>query len=183
MDSKKHIAVLSILETEKDIMTNAKTQFDSINTIKSLATAVHAGATALEVINTKVKECRDNGLKFGKSVKTCVNRATLADSMAGLFKGKASKTYANYVTAIVSAVNDNIPFSFSASKGSAKGGKGKGSSNDATIDALIAKAFSHKDFDATIKKIEETYNSKTEERTLAQCVEFYLESEVYEIKE
>lgn len=178
MDSKKHIAVLSILETEKDIMTNAKTQFDSINTIKSLATAVHAGATALEVINTKVKECRDNGLKFGKSVKTCVNRATLTDSMAGLFKGKASKTYANYVTAIVSAVNDNIPFSFSASKGKAKGGKG---GTPAEVHALLAKLFSHKGFDALVADFETSFQN--DEGTLRDIIQVYLESEGYEIKE
>lgn len=185
MDLKKHIAVLSmpcnLRETE---MTNAKTvnKFDSIATIKSIAGAVYSGATALDIINSKVKECRDNGLKFGKSIKTCVHRATLTDSMNGLFKGKSSKTVLNYITSIVGAVNDNVPFSFSASKGKAKSGA-SGDSTPATIDAVIAKVFSHKDFDATIKKIEETYNSKTEERTLAQCVQFYLESEGYKISE
>ena len=163
-------------------MTNAKTQNDSISIIKSIVVAVHAGHTALEVINAKVKECKTLGLTFGKSVKTCVNRATLQDAMKGTFKGVSSKTVANYITSIVGAVNDDVPFSFSASKGKAKGGA-SGDSTPATIDSIIAKVFSHKDFNATIKKIEETYNSKTEERTLAQCVQFYLESEGYKISE
>jgi hypothetical protein len=165
-------------------MTNAKTvsKFDAIATIKSIAVAVHSGHKAIEIINSKIDECKKNGLKFGKSVKTCVHRATLADSMNGLFKGISSKTVLNYITSIVGAVNDNVPFSFSASKGKAKGGA-NGDSTPATIDSIIAKVFSHKDFDATIKKIEETYNSKTEERTLAQCVRFYLESEGYKISE
>lgn len=165
-------------------MTNAKTisKFDAIATIKSIAAAVHSGHTAIEIIYSKIEECKKNGLKFGKSVKTCVHRATLADSMHGLFKGISSKTVLNYITSIVGAVNDNVPFSFSASKGKAKGGASSDNA-PATIDVVIAKVFSHKDFHATMKKIEETYNSKTEERTLAQCVRFYLESEGYKIEE
>lgn len=97
----------------------AANSFDALDAIKSAAQSIHAGASALEIINTKASELRKNGVKFGKSVKTCVNRLALSDSMASYFKGKTAKTYANYVTSFVGAVNDGVPFSFSASKGDA----------------------------------------------------------------
>ena len=97
----------------------AQSSFDAIGAIKSAAQSIHAGASALEIINTKAAELRANGVRFGKSVKTCAHRLALADSMALYFKGKAAKTYANYVTAFVGAVNDGETFSFSASKGQA----------------------------------------------------------------
>jgi hypothetical protein len=97
----------------------AANSFDSIGALKSAAQSISAGANALEIINTKAKELRENGVKFGKSIKTCMHRRNLADAMAAEFKGKTAKTYANYVTSFVGAVNDNVPFSFSASKGDA----------------------------------------------------------------
>lgn len=97
----------------------AAQSFDSIDAIKSAAQSIHAGASALEIINTKAGELKKHGIKFGKSKATCQHRAALMDSMATYFKGKSSKTYANYVTSFVGAVNDGVPFSFSASKGKA----------------------------------------------------------------
>lgn len=97
----------------------AQSSFDAIGAIKSAAQSIHAGASALEIINTKAAELRANGVRFGKSVKTCAHRLALADSMALYFKGKSAKTYANYVTSFVGAVNDGELFSFSASKGQA----------------------------------------------------------------
>lgn len=97
----------------------AANSFDAIDAIKSAAQSIHAGASALEIINTKAGELKKNGIKFGKSKATCQHRAALMDSMATYFKGKSSKTYANYVTSFVGAVNDGVPFSFSASKGEA----------------------------------------------------------------
>jgi len=97
----------------------AANSFDALDAIKSAAQSIHAGASALEIINTKATELKKNGVKFGKSKATCANRAALMDSMALYFKGKSSKTYANYVTSFVGAVNDGVPFSFSASKGDA----------------------------------------------------------------
>lgn len=97
----------------------AANSFDALDAIKSAAQSIHAGASALEIVNTKAAELKKNGIKFGKSVKTCVHRLALSDSMATYFKGKAAKTYANYVTSFVGAVNDGVPFSFSASKGKA----------------------------------------------------------------
>lgn len=151
---------------------------DSIGIIKSIVVAVHAGHSALEIINAKIKECKTIGLKFGKSVKTCNNRATLQDAMKGTFKGVSSKTVANYITSIVGAVNDDIPFSFSASKGKAKGGKG---SAPAEIHALLAKLFSHKEFTALITEFEQAFQN--DEGSLNDIIQVYLESEGYEIKE
>jgi uncharacterized protein YktB (UPF0637 family) len=61
------------------------------------------------------------------------------DAMKVAYKGKAEKTYANYVTAIVASVNDGVPFSFSASKGKGKGGKANESTSDVEkmISALL----------------------------------------------
>lgn len=155
--------------------------FDSISTIKSAAAAIHAGATALDVINTKVGELREAGVKFGKSVKTCTNRAALADAMAAAFKGKAAKTYANYVTALVAAVNDNVPFSFSASKGKASGGKGKGKGAP-DINATIAKLFGMDGFATFAAELQSLYDDAKGD-TIAACFAEYLEANGYEIAE
>jgi hypothetical protein len=154
------------------------TSFDSISTIKSIVAAVHSGHNALEVINTKIADCKKAGLKFGKSVKTCVNRATLQDAMKATFKGVSAKTVANYMTAIVAAVNEGTPFSFSASKGKAKGGKG---SAPAEIDALLAKLFSHKDFAGMVADFETAFQN--DEGSLKEIIQSFLESKGYEIKE
>jgi hypothetical protein len=58
----------------------------------------------------------------------------MADSFASTFKGKSAKTYSNYVTSFVSAVNDGTPFSFSSSKESTKGTK-SGAKTDKKTDA------------------------------------------------
>jgi hypothetical protein len=97
----------------------AAQSFDSIGALKSVATSIHAGANALEIINTKATELRANGVKFGKSIKTCQHRKNFMDAMGVHFKDRAAKTWANYVTSFVRAVNDGEAFSFSASKGEA----------------------------------------------------------------
>ncbi len=155
------------------------TQFDSISTIKSIVAAVHSGHNALEVINTKIADCKKAGLKFGKSIKTCVNRATLQDAMKATFKGTSAKTVANYMTAIVAAVNDGVPFSFSASKGKAKGNNK--SETPVEIDAILAKLFSHKDFAGTMSEFETQYLN--DEGSLKEIIQSFLESKGYEIKE
>lgn len=154
--------------------------FNSINTIKSAAAAIHAGANALEIINTKVAELREAGVKFGKSKATCSNRMALMDAMAAQFKGKAAKTYANYVTAFVAAVNDNVPFSFSASKGKAKGkGKEKAAPEFA---AFVAKMFSADGFATFAAEIQSAYDDAKAD-TLAGCIADYLTANGYEINE
>ena len=152
-------------------------------TIVDLQKSVETTETLTGKLQEIAKGLRKNGVKFGKSVVTCTWRQTISDVITTLCKDKtAKKTCMNYVTSFAKSVNEGTPFSLSDSKGTAKG-SASGDSTPATIDAVIAKVFSHKDFDATIKKIEGTYNSKTEERTLAQCVQFYLESEGYKISE
>ena len=100
--------------------------------------------------------------------------------MAAAFKGKAAKTYANYVTAFVAAVNDNVPFSFSASKGKAKGGKKEKAAPE--IAAIVAKFFSHADFAKVAAEIQAAYDDAKAD-TLAGCFADYLESNGYEIAE
>ena len=108
--SKSTNAALSIV---------AANSFDAIGAVKSGALAIKSGAEALEIIGTKVAELRKHGVKFGKSVKTCQYRLTLADTLGDMLKGKKAKTYANYVTSFVKAVNEGGEFSFSGSKGEA----------------------------------------------------------------
>ena len=119
-----------------------RAQYDALGAIKSAVVAIFNGANALEIVNTKAKELKDNGIVFGKSVKTCAYRVMMADSFASTFKGKSAKTYSNYVTSFVSAVNDGTPFSFSSSKDSTKGAKtgaktGKKSDAQKMIDTLL----------------------------------------------
>jgi hypothetical protein len=102
------------------------TTIDTIGVFKSAAAAIYNGTQALSIIGAQVETLRTAKVSFGKSVKTCQYRRQLGDAMAAAFTGKAAKTYANYVTAFIAAVNEGIPFSFSHSKGKAAPSKGKG---------------------------------------------------------
>lgn len=123
-------------------MSNATKTLDFIAIAKSTAAAIHAGITAVDTVNTQAKTLREAGFTFGKSIKTCVYRRNLDDAMCALWKGKAKKTYANYVTSFVAAVNDGTEFSLSSSKSSTKGTKGakgtKASDKSATDKMLSA---------------------------------------------
>ncbi len=102
--------------------------------------------TLTDALQTEATALRTEGVKFGKSVKTCTWRQTIADTIVSLAPEKtAQKTCMNYVTSFVKAVNDGTPFSLSDSKGKAKG-KGKGKTKTEALDVLIAKVFSHGDF-------------------------------------
>jgi hypothetical protein len=101
--------------------------------------------------------------------------------MKAAFKGKAQKTYANYMTSFVLAVNEGTPFSLSSSKSSAKGGS-KGKTKTEAIDKVIAKVFSHPEFKTWCDKIQSSYDD-AEAPTIEACVRSYLESEGYEITE
>lgn len=163
----------------------AAQSFDSIGAIKSAALAIHSGANALEIINTKAKELRTHGVTFGKSVKTCANRANLMDAMAAQFKGKTAKTYANYVTSFVAAVNDGAEFSFSSSKGEAKGGKKDPKPKaEKSIIELFAALYNHADFAETINTMGEEFlqsHDNDENPILSKFVAGYLELNGYEI--
>jgi hypothetical protein len=175
-------------------MTNAKTVDTGI-----VAQAKIIGVTIVELqksvettdnLTNKLQEIanglRAKGIVFGKSVKTCTWRMTISDVITTLCKEKtATKTCMNYVTSFAKSVNDGTPFSLSDSKGTAKGGKGKGTASP-EFHALLAKAFSHKEFDAIIKKIQADFIVKydnAENPSFSKLVESYLASEGYEITE
>ena len=161
--------------------TNQTQTLDTIAIFKSVAIAIHNGVSAVDVVNEQAKTLREAKIVFGKSVKSCQHRLNFTDAMKATFKGKAQKTYSNYMTSFVSAVNDGTAFSLSSSKGSAKGGK-KGKSKTEAIDKVIAKVFSHAEFKAWCDKIQASYDN-AEADTLEGCVRSYLESEGYEITE
>jgi hypothetical protein len=123
-------------------MANATT-LDTIGVFKSTAAAIYSGTQALSIISTQVETLRKGKIVFGKSVKTCEFRRQLGDAMQAAFTGKKPKTYANYVTAFIAAVNQGIPFSFSYSKGAAAPSKGKGgkasdkTGNEKMVGALL----------------------------------------------
>ena len=142
--------------------------------------------TLTDALQTEATALRTEGVKFGKSVKTCTWRQTIADTIVSLAPEKtAQKTCMNYVTSFVKAVNDGTPFSLSDSKGKAKG-KGKGKTKTEALDVLIAKVFSHGDFATWCEKIQTSFVEKyenDEKPTIKAEVQNYLESEGYEITE
>ena len=162
------------LETE-DTMT-----IDTINTFKTVSAAIYNGVNALETINEQAKTLKAAGIVFGKSKKTCQYRVQLGDAMKAQFKGKAEKTYANYVTGFVAAVNEGVPFSFSSSKGKGKA-KGKSTKKDNCIMVLWAKLFSHEDFVDNMMGLQ--YLFQDDQGDLHVIVRGMLEEEGYEIKD
>jgi hypothetical protein len=142
--------------------------------------------TLTDALQTEATALRTEGVKMGKSVKTCTWRQTIADTIVSLAPEKtAQKTCMNYVTSFVKAVNDGTPFSLSDSKGKAKG-KGKGKTKTEAIDVLIAKLFSHGEFATWCEKIQTSFVAKyenDEKPTVKAEVQNYLESEGYEITE
>ena len=162
-------------------MANTANTLDTIALFRGVATAIYNGVSAVDVVNGSASVLREAKIVFGKSVKTCQYRLQFADAMKSVFKGKAQKTYSNYMTSFVSAVNTGSAFSLSSSKGSAKGGS-KGKTKTEAIDKVIAKVFSHPEFKAWCEKIEASFQD-AEADTLEGCVRSYLEAEGYEITE
>ena len=161
-------------------MANTAQTLDTISIFRGVATSIHAGVNAVDIVNGSASVLREAKIVFGKSVKTCQYRLQFADAMKSVFKGKTAKTYSNYMTSFVLAVNDGTAFSLSSSKGKAKGGKGK--SKTEAIDKVIAKVFSHPEFKTWCEKIQSSYDD-AEAPTIEGCVRSYLESEGYEITE
>jgi hypothetical protein len=153
---------------------------DTINTFKTVSAAIYNGVNALETINEQAKALKAGGIVFGKSVKSCQYRVQFKDAMKAVFKGKAEKTYSNYMTGFVAAVNDGVPFSFSSSKGKGKA-KGKSTEKDNSIMVLWAKLFSHEDFQGNIMGVQGLYDDDNGD--LYAIVRSMLEVEGYEIKE
>jgi hypothetical protein len=162
-------------------MTQSTQTLDTIGIFKSVAIAIHNGVSAVDVVNEQVKTLKASGIVFGKSVKTCQYRLQFADAMKAAFKGKAAKTYSNYMTSFVVAVNEGRPFSLSSSKSSAKGGS-KGKTKTEAIDKVIARVFSHPEFASWCEKIQSSFDD-AEADTLEGCIRSYLEAEGYEITE
>jgi hypothetical protein len=161
-------------------MSDSKT-IDTISLFNSVASAIKGGVTAVDVVNEKAKTLREAKIVFGKSVKTCQYRLQFADAMKLAFKGKTAKTYSNYMTSFVVAVNEGKTFSLSSSKSSAKGGS-KGKTKTEAIDKVIARVFSHPEFASWCEKIEASFQD-AEADTLEGCIRSYLEAEGYEITE
>ena len=174
--------------------TSTKTQNDTIvsrakaigQNIVDLQKSSIRLVTLTEALQTEATALRTEGVKMGKSVKTCTWRQTISDTIVSLAPEKtAQKTCMNYVTSFVKAVNDGTPFSLSDSKGKAKG-KGKGKGKTEAIDAVIAKLFSHGEFASWCEKIQTSFLAKhdnDEKPTINGVVRDYLESEGYEITE
>jgi hypothetical protein len=174
--------------------TSTKTQNDTIvsrakaigQNIVDLQKSSVRLVTLTDALQTEATALRTEGVKMGKSVKTCTWRQTIADTIVSLAPEKtAQKTCMNYVTSFVKAVNDGTPFSLSDSKGKAKG-KGKGKTKTEAIDVVIAKLFSHGEFSTWCDKIQTSFVEKyenDEKPTITAIVRDYLESEGYEITE
>jgi hypothetical protein len=153
---------------------------DTIAIFKNAASAIYNGANALETINENAKALREAKVTFGKSKKTCNNRVLFGDAMKAVFKGKAEKTYSNYMTGFVAAVNEGVPFSFSSSKGKGKA-KGKSTEKDNSIMVLWAKLFSHEDFVGSMQGLQDLFQD--DQGDLSAIVRSMLEAEGYEIKD
>jgi hypothetical protein len=178
LSSNNPIATVFLGNTK---MANAIQTIDTISLFKGIATAHNAGVSALDVIKGHIETLRKGEIKMGKSIKTCEYRRQCVDAYAVAFTKTAKKTRDNYVTAVVDAVNNGTEFSFSASKGKAKGGK-KGDTKIEAIDKVIARVFSHPEFKAWCEKIEASFQD-AEADTLEGCVRSYLEAEGYVIEE
>ena len=153
---------------------------DTITLFKGIATAHNSGLTALDVIKGHIATLRESGITMGKSVKTCQYRVQCTDAYIVAFPKTAKKTIANYVTAVVDAVNNGTEFSFSASKGKGKA-KGKPADKDTSIYPVLAKLFSHEGFATLVSDLQSSYDN--DEGSLSDLIRVTLESEGYEIKE
>lgn len=150
---------------------------DTIAAFKTVAAQLYSGLYAADIINEQAKALRTAEIKFGPSKKTCQYRVQFKDAMKVQFKGKAEKTYANYVTGFVAAVNEGVPFSFSSSKGKTN----KPTEKDNTIFPLIAKMFGHADFKATMTNIQDAYDN--DEGDISAIIQSMLEADGYDITE
>lgn len=125
--------------------------------IVDLQVAVVKTVDLTATLQETADKLRAAGIVFGKSVKTCTWRKTIADTITHLAKEKAAqKTCMNYVTSFVSAVNNGTKFSLSDSKGKAKGGSAKKSPE---FSALLAKAYMHKEFQEFINDLQAGYEN------------------------
>ena len=156
-------------------MAQATKSVDTIGAFKSIAMACAAHDSSEGIVQTHIAVLVEGEIKFGKSKKTCQYRVQMNDAFKVAYPGKAAKTYANYVTSIVDAVNHGAKFSFSSSQGKAK----SKADADATIFPILAKLFGHKEFAETMLTIQEAYDNA--EGKMAHIVTDMLKAEGYEI--
>lgn len=159
-------------------MTNATKTLDTIALFRGVASAIYNGITAVDQVNGSAVTLREAGISFGKSKKTCQYRVQFADAMKVAFKGKAEKTYANYMTSFVAAVNDGVAFSLSSSKTSTKG-KGKGAKSNGTSDVekmISALLNVWKLSDVADDLLIQVETAMADGSTLADAIEYVLEA-------
>ena len=77
---------------------------DTIALFKDFANGLSLFESGKAKIDNAVAQFRESKLAFGKSVKTCQYRAQCLDAVTIALPGKSKKTYMNYVTAFVDAV-------------------------------------------------------------------------------
>ena len=159
-------------------MANATKTVDTISAFKSIAAACAAHDGSENIVQTHIAVLVEGGIKFGKSKKTCQYRVQMGDAMKAAYPGKTVKTYSNYITGIVDAVNNGTKFSFSSSKG--KSAKTK-TETDKSIFPVLAKLFGHADFAETMAILSERFMA--DDGAMADIVADMLKSEGYEITE
>ena len=169
--------------TTKQVTTTNATSFDSIGAFLSITKGIASATAGLTIVNTCIAQLREAKITFGKSVKTCIYRAQLADAMRLAFPDKSDKTWANYATSVISAVNDGTEFSLSGSKGTQKAGgkKDGGTKASPEFSSLIAKIFNHPEFEKVCAACEDSYNND-EVATFHASFAAYLVSEGFEIE-
>ena len=159
-----------------DIPTTAKAIGQSI---VDLQVAVIKTVDLTKTLQEHADKLRANGVKMGKSIKTCTWRATISDTINHLAKEKtAKKTCMNYMTSFVNAVNNGTKFSLSSSKGAAKNGK-KSEKAKVAIDSIVGKLYNHEAFLEFAAQIQAAYDDAKAD-TLAACIEDYLREQGFQ---
>lgn len=164
-------------------MTNATKTLDTIAIFRGVAQSIYSGITAVDQVNHSAIVLREAKIKFGKSKKTCQYRVQFADAMKQAFNGRAEKTYANYMTSFVAAVNEGTAFSLSSSKSSTKG-KGKGTkAGDKSADEKMLSALLNvwKLSDVAEDVLIQVETALADGSSLADALEYVLESNGIEL--
>jgi len=164
-------------------MTTATKTLDTIALFRGVATAIYNGISAVDQVNHSAIVLRDAQISFGKSKKTCQYRVQFADAMKVAFKGKAEKTYANYMTSFVQAVNEGTAFSLSSSKASTKGkGKGTKAGDKSATDKMLSALLNvWKLSDVAEDVLVQVETALADGSTLADALEYVLEANGIEL--
>lgn len=162
------------------MQTSTKT-LDTIALFNGVALSIYNGLNAIDNVNGSAVTLREAGIKFGKSKKTCQYRVQFADAMKSAFKGRAEKTYANYMTAFVASVNDGVAFSLSSSKTSTKG-KGTKAGDKSHADKMLSALLNvWKLSDVAEDVLIQIETAMADGSSLADALEYVLESNGIEL--